>query len=136
MRIKGMVGSALWCGLSFVWLGACSGQNNRTDAGQDTGADRTLDVVFEASHPGSDAQSGTLADIADVGKVTNCANPDGDGDGHRAIACGGDDCDDADSNRYPGRAEVCDPANHDEDCDPATFGVLDSDHDNYTDVAC
>jgi alpha-tubulin suppressor-like RCC1 family protein len=61
---------------------------------------------------------------------------DADGDGHRAGNCGGDDCDDADPNRYPGRAEVCDPANHDEDCDPNTFGFRDSDMDSHPDGRC
>jgi hypothetical protein len=42
-------------------------------------------------------------------------NGDADGDGHRAMNCGGDDCDDADANRFPGRTEVCDTTMHDED---------------------
>ena len=78
------------------------------------------------------------------------SNPDVDGDGHRSTACGGDDCDDADANRYPGNTEVCaidsatgmrvDPT-HDEDCDPNTIAnpvTLDGDldHDTYVDRAC
>lgn len=47
---------------------------------------------------------------------------DNDGDGHMAMSCGGDDCDDNDSNRYPGNVEVNDPADHDEDCDVNTHG--------------
>ena len=41
---------------------------------------------------------------------TSCwgAGGDLDGDGSVSIACGGDDCDDTDRNRYPGNAEVCD----------------------------
>src|SRR5690349_16319859 len=42
---------------------------------------------------------------------------DADGDGHGDEACGGDDCDDADAERYRGAPEICD-AMHDEDCDP------------------
>ncbi|NOY94464.1 MAG: hypothetical protein GXP55_25080 [Deltaproteobacteria bacterium] len=68
--------------------------------------------------------------------LTACdRNGDADGDGHDSIDCGGDDCDDADANRFPGNAEVCD-ADHDEDCDPATFGERDGDDDGYIDSAC
>jgi hypothetical protein len=61
---------------------------------------------------------------------------DEDGDSHEAIACGGDDCDDADGNRYPGNIEVCDTKNHDEDCDVRTFGYRDSDLDGHPDGRC
>ena len=59
-------------------------------------------------------------------------------DGHRSIRCGGDGCDDADAdaNRYPGRMEVCDALDHDEDCDPMTFGHRDADGDTHDDDAC
>ncbi len=61
---------------------------------------------------------------------------DGDGDGHRAVACGGDDCDDGDDNRFPGNAEVCDSAGHDEDCEVTSFGFRDGDMDLYVDSHC
>jgi len=61
---------------------------------------------------------------------------DVDGDGHASIACGGDDCDDEDANRYPGNVERCDAANVDEDCDPFTFGTRDIDNDGFVDAAC
>ncbi|WP_157069413.1 MopE-related protein [Sandaracinus amylolyticus] len=61
---------------------------------------------------------------------------DADDDGRDAIACGGDDCDDGDRNRFPGNPEVCDAADHDEDCDPRTFGVRDGDGDGFPDAAC
>jgi hypothetical protein len=76
--------------------------------------------------------------------------PDGDKDGHMSTACGGDDCDDADPNRYPGNPEVCafdsmtrmrvDPT-HDEDCDATTYanaetGDGDHDGDGYVDHDC
>lgn len=63
----------------------------------------------------------------------NCDDPvdrDRDLDGHPAIECGGDDCDDTDAARFPGVGrEVCDgnlpdgraAANHDEDCNPCTI---------------
>lgn len=57
---------------------------------------------------------------------------DADRDGHLRAACGGDDCDDNDRNRYPGNPEVADPR-HDEDCDLTTFGDRDTDGDGYPD---
>ena len=61
---------------------------------------------------------------------------DADGDGHGIAECGGDDCDDGDANRYPGNTEVCDADNHDEDCDPRTYGVRDNDGDGEPDDRC
>ena len=70
--------------------------------------------------------------------LVSCAGgmADRDGDGSASLACGGDDCDDADGNRRPGKAEVCDVEGHDEDCDPTTFGVRDLDGDGEPDAAC
>ncbi len=68
---------------------------------------------------------------------TECATAeDADGDGVRSIDCGGTDCDDADPNRFPGNAEVCDDEGHDEDCDGTTFGDRDNDEDGFIDAAC
>ncbi|HJL14370.1 MAG TPA: MopE-related protein [Sandaracinaceae bacterium LLY-WYZ-13_1] len=73
---------------------------------------------------------------------------DADGDGHLAVACGGDDCDDDDAERYPGNAERCGgmladgtpAAAHDEDCDPCTVAGEtpdgDADDDRYPSAAC
>ena len=65
-----------------------------------------------------------------------CSEPDADGDGHAAIACGGDDCDDTDTDRFPGNTEVCDLEGRDEDCDPRTFGLRDLDGDRIDDARC
>jgi hypothetical protein len=45
--------------------------------------------------------------------------------------CGGDDCDDADADRFPGNAEVCNRDGEDDACNPATFGNRDADQDGY-----
>lgn len=66
----------------------------------------------------------------------DCSHPDGDGDGHRRVECGGADCDDQDARRFPGNAEVCDAANIDEDCDSTTFGFRDGDGDGHGDARC
>jgi alpha-tubulin suppressor-like RCC1 family protein len=71
-----------------------------------------------------------------MGCITNCAvSGDADRDGFAAISCGGDDCDDADANRFPGNPEVCDDG-HDEDCDLTTYGVMDADSDSQTSSTC
>ncbi|MFO0685008.1 MAG: putative metal-binding motif-containing protein [Sandaracinus sp.] len=66
----------------------------------------------------------------------SCATPDMDGDGARAIACGGDDCDDGDARRSPRFSEACDAMDVDEDCDPTTFGFRDADGDGVPDANC
>ncbi len=87
--------------------------------------------------PASPCAAGQTCDEAASRCMSTCPHAlDADGDGHRAVDCGGDDCDDADANRFPGNPEVCDPANRDEDCDARTFGVRDGDGDMYSDAQC
>ncbi|MFO0685430.1 MAG: putative metal-binding motif-containing protein [Sandaracinus sp.] len=69
--------------------------------------------------------------------------PDSDGDGSGDASCLdetgtalGDDCDDTDGNRFPGNAEVCDPAHHDEDCVATTYGAIDADGDGFESDQC
>jgi hypothetical protein len=68
-------------------------------------------------------------------RCLGCEVPDADGDGHGAIACGGDDCDDDDADRFPGNVETCDSVGRDEDCDPTTLGE-DRDRDGFVDDRC
>ena len=67
------------------------------------------------------------------GPACDGSGNDRDADGSIAIACGGDDCDDNNPNRYPGNTEICNEV--DEDCDPATLGD-DLDGDGYVSVMC
>lgn len=53
----------------------------------------------------------------------SCPGYDVDQDGHRSGLYGGDDCDDFDPQRYPGRAEVRDSLGRDDDCEVTTHGV-------------
>jgi alpha-tubulin suppressor-like RCC1 family protein len=68
---------------------------------------------------------------------------DADADGRADVTCldaqgdpFGDDCDDNDRNRYPGNVEVCDEADHDEDCDLTTYGRVDADLDGFDSGRC
>ena len=84
--------------------------------------------------PGAPPCIGLACDETTGECVGTC--PDVDGDGAQDIACGGDDCDDADPERFPGNMEICDPDGHDEDCDDTTVGRLDRDGDGEVDAIC
>jgi MYXO-CTERM domain-containing protein len=58
---------------------------------------------------------------------------DADLDGYGDVACGGDDCDDADPDINPGEDEVCETGTDiDNDCDPNTLQNVDGDGDGET----
>ncbi|MCY1070581.1 S8 family serine peptidase [Nannocystis sp. RBIL2] len=65
--------------------------------------------------PDNDLGWGFVDGLAAAGLHCTCV--DGDGDGHYAATCGGDDCDDDDPASHPGASEVCD--GRDNDCDAA-----------------
>lgn len=69
--------------------------------------------------------------------LTECdLDDDADDDGHAAMECGGDDCDDGDAERSPSAPEVCDDGHRDEDCDPTTLGGTDADGDGHLPATC
>jgi hypothetical protein len=86
-----------------------------------------------------DACSGEWLEASDTrrccrGECRPC--PDADGDRHLDSACGGDDCNDADKNIYPGAVEVCDDqidndCDGDTDLDDSGCGCIDRDRDGY-----
>ena len=81
---------------------------------------RLLVVVGSTESVGQDLY---LANVAD------CATCDADGDGHDALACGGDDCDDEDANAYTGNTEDWTDG-IDNDCD----GIDDNDDNDLDGV--
>lgn len=95
-----------------------------SDAAEDTSqVDAPLEASTDSGAPDAQADAGADAarDAADVpGDVAPDGDCDRDRDGHRARACGGDDCDDTRGDVHPGASEWCDGV--DGDCD----GVADA----------
>jgi hypothetical protein len=114
----------------WLWPCACLGLLACTQAA--SSAERCSDdaaCARDGARPSDDAAS-------DAGRPDVSICPDSDGDGDRAFACGGTDCDDADPGRFPGNTEICDAAGRDEDCDPETYGARDVDGDGRASNAC
>jgi len=91
------------------------------DDGEPTGAD-------DGGQPDDARLDGS--DQAGETDGNNCQQPDADGDGHLALACGGDDCDDSRADVYLGASELCDGV--DNDCD----GLTDSADDGLRPALC
>lgn len=115
-----------WLALAYV-LVSCDFEDastSREQKGEDAAA---------ASQDSDAAKTAptTEPDLDDAGVVRD--NPDKDGDGHESVEAGGDDCDDANPQRYGGNAETCDPLGLDEDCDLTTVAGSRQDEDpqNY-----
>lgn len=70
---------------------------------------------------GGDASDGATEAGAGTDGAVEAGACDSDGDGHRAIRCGGDDCDDGNDLAYPGAHEICDGI--DENCDRIADGT-------------
>lgn len=71
--------------------------------------------------------------IGDCDEATDtcdpCRDADDDNDGFDSHDCGGPDCNDNNPSINPGRAEICDAAGVDEDCNPITIASLGDDSD-------
>lgn len=109
---------------------------------QDGCIDENIDPNgLEAVAPGQEFRERTDAGPPPDGggdmAVDQCRTaPDRDGDGDRAMACGGGDCDDNDDRRSSRNTEVCDDENVDEDCNTTTVGDTDADNDDRVSAAC
>lgn len=116
----------------FVKLTDVSKKNCKDKtAGADIDAVATLNpALLTSSRQIAGGSAGTVYDPYGCG-----TNSDRDGDGVKAIACGGSDCDDSDPNRFPGNLEVADQFGHDEDCDATTIGGRDQDKDGFIDIS-
>ncbi len=108
----------------------CNGQERCAPSAEDADARGCIvgPAPCDANRACSEARSACLGECG--------VDEDTDGDGAIAVECGGTDCDDGDANRFPGNREICDAANHDEDCDGSTFGYRDADGDGHPDAAC
>ncbi|MBO6934931.1 MAG: putative metal-binding motif-containing protein [Deltaproteobacteria bacterium] len=82
------------------------------------------------------AAGATCDEAGDRCEADCTTTPDADGDGHDAVECGGDDCDDSNADANPSGTEVCDADGVDEDCDPSTLGGRDADADGYESALC
>jgi len=117
--------SAVGSFICVLLFAACGDDDAVVDAGP-SDAGGGVDASRDAGT--TDAQPGDMAGL--------CAVRDVDGDGVDSIGCGGTDCDDDDATRFPGNAEFCDGAGHDEDCNAFTFGATDADGDLAFDINC
>ncbi len=159
-----MIARSVLC--AFVVLLGCGSEPAAPDGGsQDAGRDGgpppicerdsdCEDSLFCTEHecrpgdPAADARGCVLSadghcaagqvcdEESDMCMAADCTEPDMDTDNHRSFACGGDDCDDTDGNRYAGNVEVCDSEGHDEDCIATTVaGASDGDLDGDGEVS-
>jgi len=113
----------------------------------DPNADPVTHCVAGVAVTCGDGIACTVDTCDEASRTCVSAPPDVDRDGHPDADCLGsdgeplgDDCDDNDANRFPGNTESCDPdgsdSNHDEDCNPLTFGDTDVDNDTHVDDRC
>ncbi len=115
--------------LCFLLLASCGTKATSGGSAADSTVDTatqaadTVDVLGPDLGAGDSLASGDVTVDDDAPQVD--AQPDvcadNDQDGHAAVACGGDDCNDADPSVHPGALEVCD--GKDNDCNGKTDDV-------------
>ncbi len=88
-------------------------------------------TASQATQPDYDLGWGIVDGWAACGLRCSCR--DEDADGSYSADCGGDDCDDADPDRFPGQEEACNGI--DDDCDGGV-GDEEADLDSDGDLAC
>ncbi len=110
----------------FLMLASCGAKTasdgSVADVQTDT-ATQPKDVgdVFGPDVTAADTDDALAADDAAQTDVQPVVCPDSDQDGHTALACGGDDCDDNDPVVHPSATEYCDLK--DNDCNGITDDV-------------
>jgi len=122
----------------------CTGDEACDDGLFCNGAESCVDgaCVAGAAPACDDGIECTTDRCSEAARACENLGPDADGDGVTDIACIGadglplgQDCDDADPDRYPDNPEVCDDG-HDEDCDASTVGSVDEDSDLHVASRC
>ncbi len=121
--------ACLTASLLFV---ACGGDD--VAPSEDGGVRRDAGLDARVADGAVDARVADDGSAPDIG-IDGGGDCDIDEDGHDALACGGDDCDDTDPDRFPSNPEVCDAPGHDEDCNPTTLGP-DGDADTFASTSC
>ena len=114
----------------------CAADFECDDGDYCNGVERCRDTACQPGTPPCDAAAERCDESMDRCTPIDCADADADGDGFDSVACGGSDCNDSDDRIGPGSMEICDAANVDEDCDPATYGFRDADMDGEPDARC
>ncbi len=104
---------------ALMW--SCSSDPGGGDTGGedgDVGVDISRADTAADTTPVDDSGDDEVGDTADDSESLPdglFCDDDDDHDGHYAVACGGDDCDDAEPRAFPGATEVCDRV--DNNCD-------------------
>jgi hypothetical protein len=132
----GSIGVALWAGqrpTNSEFILVLPGANQLQAAGISLPHSRPVAVELALTTP--DGATIARHPIQFAVRGRGDADFDGDGATYGGTNSMGRDCNDFDSNAYPGHPELPDTDGIDNDCDPQTFGVVDRDGDGFPDAA-